>query len=158
MRLVCQMHFLPQSVGEKVVRYYWIRNPGEAQGWSEDRVPRLVVQIVPHTRALNSRRGRGRSWKPNLLSWQGTVSVGLEVGAGPDLFQYAQRPIRNIQASGQLRRMSASCITFHTSGSLDKISWFRMVVRWIIFEVVNSYFPPLWIPFCPCWRGVSFST
>lgn len=53
------------------------------------------------------------------------MSVGLEVGAGPDFFQYAQRPICNIQASGQLRRMSASCITLHTSGSLDKISWFQ---------------------------------
>lgn len=39
--------FLAPECGEKVVRWDWIRTPGETQRQGEGRVPLLVVQTVP---------------------------------------------------------------------------------------------------------------
>ena len=65
-------------LGEKVVRWFWIRRPGETQGRGEDGVPRLVVQLVICTRALTGGSRKGLELKAGLwvLVGHGAHRVG----------------------------------------------------------------------------------
>ena len=61
-----------------MVRWDWIRRPGETQGPDEDKVPRLVVQTVFCTKVLTGGRGNRQEWKAWLwvLVEDGPCRVG----------------------------------------------------------------------------------